>query len=254
MDAGSKTTSGTPIETDTGDRPVLNFDGMPPSLAAALRDHYRDADEQGEYLEPGVVYHGDAVELIPRIKPGSVALSVWSPLYWVGKKYEKHLDYEAWENLLAGVIKAHFSVLKPGGFLAVNIADILCFKDQTMPRISADVASQKRCAITREDVLRAMAEHPGMNRRGLAKILGCSEQTVDRRLHGVNIRGGKYETQTRVKIVGGLVEKWALDAGLYPYDRRIWVKDPAWANSRWASTSYRAVDEWRALNSWCQCV
>ena len=32
-------------------------------------------------------------------------------------------------------------------------------------------------------------------------------------------------------LVGGFVEKWALDAGFYPYDRRIWVKDPAWKST-----------------------
>jgi hypothetical protein len=50
-----------------------------------------------------------------------------------------------------------------------------------------------------------------------------------------------------VKIVGGLIEEWALKAGFYPYDRRIWVKDAAWENSRWASLSYRAVDEFEYL-------
>src|SRR5207245_2809746 len=30
-------------------------------------------------------------------------------------------------------------------------------------------------------------------------------------------------------------------------DRRIWVKDPAWENSRWHSSSYRAVDEFEYL-------
>jgi site-specific DNA-methyltransferase (adenine-specific) len=43
--------------------------------------------------------------------------------------------------------------------------------------------------------------------------------------------------------VAGLVERWASEAGLVLYDRRIWAKDPAWANSRWHSLSYRAVDE-----------
>ena len=47
--------------------------------------------------------------------------------------------------------------------------------------------------------------------------------------------------------MGGLVEQWALDAGFYPYDRRIWVKDAAWENSRWASLSYRSVDEFEYL-------
>jgi site-specific DNA-methyltransferase (adenine-specific) len=86
-----------------------------------------------------------------------------------------------------------------------------------------------------------------MNRYQLAKLLKCSEQTIDRRLNGNNIRGGKYDHQTRVKIVGGLVEEWALAAGFYTYDRRVWVKDTAWENSRWASLSYRAADEFEYL-------
>jgi site-specific DNA-methyltransferase (adenine-specific) len=84
-------------------------------------------------------------------------------------------------------------------------------------------------------------------REQFAAQLGCSEQTVDRRLNGNNIRGGKHEPQTRVKIVGGLIEQWALDAGFYTYDRRIWVKDAAWENSRWYSLSYKAVDQFEYL-------
>ncbi|MBN1875699.1 MAG: site-specific DNA-methyltransferase, partial [Anaerolineae bacterium] len=137
--------------------------------------------------------------------------------------------------------------LKPGGFLVINIADILVFKDDTMPRIQAHVVSRQRSSVTREDVLQAMQTHPNYNRYQIAELLGCSEQTVDRRLHGNNIRGGKYDVQTRVKIVGGLIEDWALAGGFYIYDRRIWHKDAAWENSRWASLSYRAVDEFEYL-------
>ena len=36
--------------------------------------------------------------------------------------------------MLSDVIKLHFTVLKPGGFLAINIGDILCFPDLEMPR------------------------------------------------------------------------------------------------------------------------
>ena len=61
------------------------------------------------------------------------------------------------------------------------------------------------------------------------------------------IRGGKYETQTRVRIVGGLLEQWALSAGFFPYDRRIWVKDPCSENSKFSTLSYRAVDEFEYL-------
>lgn len=56
-------------------------------------------------------------------------------------------------------------------------------------------------------------------------------------------QGGKYAVQTKVKLVGGIVEQMAERASLYLYDRRIWVKDAAWENSRWHTMSYRSVDE-----------
>jgi site-specific DNA-methyltransferase (adenine-specific) len=172
---------------------------------------------------------------------------VWSPPYFVGKDYESHLSFEDWQVLLRSVIGLHYPIIKAGGFLVVNIADILCFKDSSMPRIQAQNITGQKSKVTRLDVLNAMATHPEKNRYELAELLGCSEQTIDRRLNGNNIRGGKYGTQTRVKIVGGLVEEWALEAGFYPYDRRIWWKDAAWENSRWNTLSYRSVDEFEYL-------
>ena len=195
------------------------------------------------YLKINEIYCGRAEEYLQKIEPKSVALSVWSPPYHVGKKYESEQTYEEWLVMLRQVISLHCNILKPGGFLAINIGDILCFPDETMPRIQANNVSIRRCSITEEDVRAAQAKYPNYNRRQLAKVLGCSEQTVDRRLHGNNIRGGKYNTQTRVKIGGGMLEEMAIDAGLFPYDRRIWVKDPSWANSNWTTNSYRAVDE-----------
>ena len=194
-------------------------------------------------IEVDKFHVGDARELLPQIAPDSVALSVWSPPYHVGKNYEKHMSFDDWQSLLRDVIAAHFAILKPGGFLAINIADILCFRDESMPRVQALTLSRRRHAITTEDVLAAKASNPTFNRDQLARLLGCSEQTIDRRLNGNNIRGGKHTAQTRVKLVGGLIEQMALDSGLYLYDRRVWVKDAAWENSRWASLSYRAVDE-----------
>ena len=195
------------------------------------------------YLAIDKNYCGTAEELMQKIEPNSIAVSVWSPPYHVGKNYEDGQSYEDWMEMLQTVINLHFSVLKPGGFLAINIGDILCFPDENMPKIQANNVSMRKSKVTEEDVLKAQAEHPDYNRHQLAKILGCSEQTVDRRLHGNNIRGGKYSTQTRVRIVGGMLEEMALKAGLYPYDRRIWVKDAAWANSNWTTNSYRAVHE-----------
>lgn len=194
-------------------------------------------------LKPNNIYLGDAIELLDLIPPESVALSFWSPPYFVGKPYESHLSFEDWKNLLKTVFEKHFRIIISGGFLVVNIADILCFKDENMPRIQADIVNMKRCKVTREDVLKIMKNHPNLNRYHLANLLECSEQTIDRRLKGNNIRGGKYETQTKVKIVGGLIEEWGEKAGFYLYDRRIWVKDPAWQNSRWHTLSYRSIDE-----------
>ncbi len=197
-----------------------------------------------DLYEPNAIYEGDARMLADYIAPDSIALSVWSPPYHVGKDYERDMTYLDWKHLLRRTIEGHAKVLRPGGFLAINIADILCFKDPDMPRIMADnISRRKRSDITREQVIEAWAANPGAKRKQIAELLGCSEQTVDRRMKGNNIRGGKYESQTRVKVVGGLLEDFAKAAGLYLYDRRMWVKDAAWENSKWHTMSYRAVDE-----------
>ena len=198
-------------------------------------------------LSPNQIYQGDARALLERVEPESVALSFWSPPYCVGKSYEAGLDFAGWSDLLRETIAGHFAVITPGGFLGVNIADILAFEDPDMPRIQADNVSAKKVKITREQVLAAQRANPGFDKHQLAALLGCSEQTIDRRLKNNNARGGKYAPQTRVKLTAGLIEQWAADAGFYLYDRRVWVKDPCWENSRWQSLSYRAVDEWEHL-------
>ena len=197
-------------------------------------------------LALNTIHLGDARELLPQLDGESIACSIWSPPYHVKKSYEQDIDFEAWQALLRDVIALHVPILKPGGFLAINIADILCFPDPQMPRIQA-ANPRHRSSVTREDVLAAKAKYPSYNRYQLAKLLGCSEQTIDRRLNGNNIRGGKYATQTRVKLVGGIIEQAALDAGLYLYDRRVWIKDAAWENSKWHTLSYRSVDEFEYI-------
>ncbi|MCY4352111.1 MAG: DNA methyltransferase, partial [Gemmatimonadetes bacterium] len=72
-------------------------------------------------LTPNAIYHGDSQELLGRIERESIALSIWSPPYYVGKEYEKNLSFEDWKNLLRKVIKLHFPIVKPGGFLVINI-------------------------------------------------------------------------------------------------------------------------------------
>lgn len=95
----------------------------------------------------------------------------------------------------------------------------------------------------KEIILKAKEEHPDFNRYQLATLLKCSEQTIDRRLNGNNIRGGRYTPGTHVKLVGGNLEQYAYDAGLFLYDKRIWKKDPAWANCKWTTNTLKAVSE-----------
>ncbi len=186
---------------------------------------------------------GDARRHLAKLPDGCVDLSFWSPPYYVGKSYERHLSFDDWRGLLRDVIRCHSRIVKPGGFLAVNIGDILCYPDPAMPRFQADNMRRKTSPVTREQVLAAKQAHPNANRRQLAALLGCSEQTVQRRLQDNNVRGGKQAVSTKVLLTGCMVCEWAEQAGFYFYDQRIWHKDPCWANSRWHANSYRAIDE-----------
>ena len=175
------------------------------------------------------IYLGDSCQLLKDIEPESIALSFWSPPYFLGKEYEKGESYESWQHMLQTVIAEHYRILKPGGFLVINIADIL--------------SANRKCSVTKEMVLKAKEDHPEYNRYQIASLLNCSEQTIDRRLNGNNIRGGRYATGTHVKLVGGNLEQYAYDAGLFLYDKRIWKKDPAWANCKWTTNTLKAVSE-----------
>lgn len=200
-----------------------------------------------EYLSFNEIYNGYSEQIMYNLPPNSISLSVWSPPYNVGKDYEKGQSFEDWKRMLEDVIKAHQYVLKEGGFMVINIADILCFQDEKMPKIQIANPSLQKVKVTKEDIEAVLAIHPEYKRKKLAEILGCSEQTIDRRMNGVNVRGGKYMTQTRVQLVGNILQDFAQKHGLFLYDRRIWKKDAAWANSRWTNTSYKAVDEFEYL-------
>jgi len=200
-----------------------------------------------QYLTPNTIYHGKSEHKMLEIESCSVALSLWSPPYFVGKTYEKNETFESWQSMLKKVVYNHSLILKPGGFMVINIADILCFQDVHMPKIQALNIARQKSKVTREMVLEAINKYPNYNRYQLAKLLGCSEQTIDRRLNGNNIRGGKHQIQTRVKLVGHYLEKYAQDVGMYLYDKRVWVKDPAWVNSQWTSNTLKAVSEYEDI-------
>ena len=189
------------------------------------------------------IEQGDAPEVMATIPQDSIDLSFWSPPYHVGKSYERGQSLVDWKDMLRRVIGEHARVLKPGCFMAVNIGDILCFPDGNMPGFQANNIHGKKVNITRKDVLEAKLKHPGADRHGLARVMGCSEQTIQRRLEHNNVRGGKGTVPTKILLTGSMLAGMAEEHGLYLYDKRIWHKDPCWANSQWHSVSYRAVDE-----------
>ena len=194
-----------------------------------------------------LIIAGDARDILPQLPSSSVDLSFWSPPYYVGKSYEQHLSFEDWKVLVREVVSSHKEIIKPGGFLAVNIGDILCFTDPNMPKFQANNVRGKKIPITREEILAVKRTHPGINRYELARLLGCSEQTIQRRLEHNNVRGGKQSYSTRIMLTGCLLVEWAEESGFFLYDQRIWHKDPSWANSRWHSNSYRAIDEFEHI-------
>lgn len=198
-------------------------------------------------LEINNIYHGRSEILTKKILKDSISLSFWSPPYFVGKNYEKNESFDSWQNMLRTVIHNHYDILKPGGFLVINIGDIRCFKDVNIPRFQAMNISMQKSKITKEMVVEAKLKFPDYSRYQLAEYLGCSEQTIDRRINGNNIRGGKHEIQTRVFLGGGLLQNYGIECGLYLYDHRIWVKDPAWANCKWTTNSLKSVDEYEDL-------
>ena len=190
---------------------------------------------------------GDAQTLMDTIPQNSIDLSFWSPPYHVGKSYEKSQTFLDWKNMISRIISQHTRVLRPGCFMVVNIGDILCFQDSDIPRFQANNMRGKKINVTRNDILAAKQKHPGMNRYDLAYLLGCSEQTIQRRLEHNNVRGGKSSPPTKILLTGSMLADMAEKCGLYLYDKRIWHKDPCWTNSQWHSVSYRAVDEFEHI-------
>ncbi len=66
-------------------------------------------------LAANQIYQGDARDLLQQIEPNSVACSIWSLPYHVGKEYEKE------QNYLAVVNRRLIDGLMEITFVAVNI-------------------------------------------------------------------------------------------------------------------------------------
>lgn len=57
----------------------FKIERLPKELQETFRSLYANGHAGAEYLATGEIHHGDARELLPKIAPNSVALSVWSP-------------------------------------------------------------------------------------------------------------------------------------------------------------------------------
>ena len=85
--------------------------------------------DSGSDWRPRRIICGDARDVMRRMPAGSVDLSFWSPPYFVGKSYERDLDFAGWRSMVGDVVAQHRRIVRPGGFIVVNISDILCFVD-----------------------------------------------------------------------------------------------------------------------------
>ena len=61
------------------EQPRLNLHRLSPELQAQLKPLYDRQNSDGAYLEVDKIHLGDALDLLPRLKPNSIGLSVWSP-------------------------------------------------------------------------------------------------------------------------------------------------------------------------------
>ncbi len=197
-------------------------------------------------LLPNAVVCGDARAQTARIPPATVDLALWSPPYLMNKPYERDLDITSWTELMRELLGLHATVLRPGGFAVVNIGDVRAWPDPALPPGPYARIRHREGSVTATAVAAARQAHPGASEREIARLLGCSDQTVARREKGSAHRAGR-RPPSRVLRTSGIIEDAASAAGLYLYDHRIWSKTPAWKNNAWTASSYRAVDEWEHL-------
>ena len=186
---------------------------------------------------------GDARQVLPRLARDSIDLSVWSPPYGVGKSYESGETRETWRALIEEVMQAHATLVRPGAFVVVNLADILCEPDPLIGPFEHDDVTRKRVSVTESDIESFRRMDPRARTADIAQHFGCSVQTIVRRLGGNTARMGRRSIPTKVLLTGSELARWAQSAGLYLYDRRVWHKGPAWKSSPWHANTYRSIDE-----------
>lgn len=184
---------------------------------------------------------GCCIEYMRGMDAECVDLTVTSPPYGVGKEYEGG-GYSEWLSLMHRFMGGVGRIMKRTGFVVVNVGDVRCHPDPTLPPTRAQAGGRQRPPTT-EQLITAIQQGRANTKSELVQLFDCSEQTIDRRVKGNNARGPKTEAQTRIRLSCADVTDAAASAGLYLYDARVWVKDPCWQTCQYHSLSYRAVDE-----------
>ena len=196
------------------------------------------------------IYLGDCRSLLPQIVPASAALVLTSPPFNLGKPYEVGVSFDAWEQLLRDAVRLSAIVLRQGGFLVLNVADVRACPVSGLDSLQAECRHLCRSPVTVAQIEALRAAEPGLSEAALARRLATSQATIARRLRGHLARGrsgGPQRLPTVLRPVGGVVERALADAGLLVYDKRTWQKSPNWTGSPWAASSFRAIDEQEEL-------
>ncbi len=100
-----------------------------------------------------MIVRGDAVEVLWFVAADSVDLGFCSPPYLTRMPYEGGMDFGHWSSLVSAAVEAYGRVVRPGGFLALKMADILRLRDDAVRLIQSVDVDRRRCAVTRSEVL-----------------------------------------------------------------------------------------------------
>jgi len=66
------------MSTNNADKASFNINRLPPELQRQLANVYQSG-QIDDALEVNRIYQGDVRELLAKIQPNSIALSIWSP-------------------------------------------------------------------------------------------------------------------------------------------------------------------------------
>lgn len=149
---------------------------------------------------------------------------------------------EDWFEMMRSLFAGYAACLRPGGRLAIVIADTMHYLDPRVPRIQSRNSARDHGGITREEIDQLIVQHPTLSLTEISRRLGCDYKKAKRLLYGHTACGlsGRARPGTRHRAVSGILEQLALDVGLIPEQTRYWIKaEPPYASSPWINTTLK---------------